>query len=184
MNQPPGLLERLSPRPMVCPLVRLGRTSPTEEPTQSQSYYDYNYQFHKEPLDNRENNYPYYQPHSFHNEPGTSQKSVDLSLGTSYWEQDNSSPEYFRSASQTHETNYLLDNFAKLGKSSPSLDQGYHTLMSPSPGPITSNVWCESNMYKGECAIIVIYDTSNVTMFFTLRRVEEDTSFLSNVKSR
>lgn len=148
-------MERLSPRPMVCPLVRLGRTSPTEESTQShntQTYYDYNYQYHsKEPLDNRENNYPYYQPHSFiNNEPSTSQNSVDLSLGTIYWEHDNSSPEYFRSVSQTHETNYLLDNFAKLGKSSPSLDQGYHTLVSPSPGPITSNIWCESNMYKGK----------------------------------
>lgn len=148
-------MERLSPRPMVCPLVRLGRTSPTEESTQShntQSYYDYNYQYHsKEPLDNRENNYPYYQPHTFlNNEASTSQNSVDLSLGTNYWEHDNSSPEYFRSVSQTHETNYLLDNFTKLGKSSPSLDQGYHTLVSPSPGPITSNIWCESNMYKGK----------------------------------
>lgn len=151
MNQSPGLLERLSPRPMVCPLVRLGRISPTEEPTQSQTYYNYNYKYHsKESLDNSETNYPYYE--SFiNNEPGTSQKSVDLSLGTSYWEQDNSSPEYFRFAPQTQETNYLLDNFAKLGKSSPSLDQGYHTLVSPSPGPITSNVWSESNMYKGRC---------------------------------
>lgn len=151
MNQPPGLLERFSPRPMVCPLVHFGcHTSSTDEPIQSQSYYDYNYQYHnKEPLDNKETNYPYYQTHSFlNNEPGTSQESVDLSLGTSYWEQNNFSPEYFRSTSQTHEMNYLLDNFAKLGKSSPSLDQGYHTLVSPSPGPITSNIWCENNMYK------------------------------------
>lgn len=166
MNQPNGLLERLSPRPMVCPLVRLGRTSPTDDPKPSQSYYEYNYEYHnKEPLDNRETNYPYYQSHSFlNNEPGTSQKSVDLSLGTSYWDQDNSSPEYFRlPSSQTHDTNYLLDNFAKLGKSSPSLDQGYHTLVSPSPGPITSNLWCENNMYKGMYKIVVLLLTLSKT---------------------
>ncbi|KAJ8982078.1 hypothetical protein NQ317_015590 [Molorchus minor] len=59
---------------------------------------------------------------------------------------------YFRSPShQTQETNnYLLDNFTKLGKSSSSLDQGYHTLVSPSPGPVTPNLWTDGNLYKGK----------------------------------
>lgn len=208
MNQPAGLLDRLSPRPMVCPLVRLGRSSPA--PEQSSSHYPehgYNYNskyadaydrsnsdrpYHSKHfsmdrnyLEKEETPYQYYQPNSFMNNENTDyrvnssqspllqsdmvsyhkQNSLDLStlsLGTSYWEHDNynktensqsdSSPEYFRSVSQshqTHETNYLLDNFSKLGKSSPSLDQGYHTLVSPSSGPISSNIWNGGNIYKG-----------------------------------
>lgn len=50
--------------------------------------------------------------------------------------------------------NYLVDNFNKLGKSSPNLDQGYHTLVSPSPGPSIANPWAETNMnanlFKGK----------------------------------
>lgn len=205
MNQPPGLLDRLSPRPMVCPLVRLGRSSPT--PAQSSSHYpEHGYNYHSKYADAYEDrhfsmdrNYlekeeppylhhqqQYYPPNSFMNSETTDyrantnqspmlhqndmvsfhkQNSLDLSslsLGTSYWEHENynktensqsdSSPEYFRSVSQshqTHETNYLLDNFTKLGKSSPSLDQGYHTLVSPSPGPISANIWNGGNVYKG-----------------------------------
>lgn len=84
-----------------------------------------------------------------------------LSFARSYWEHDtynkqetcqlNSSPEYFRSQ-LTHPNepdNYLLDNFTKLGKTSPSLDQGYHTLVSPSPGLLTPNLW-RDNAYKGK----------------------------------
>lgn len=35
-----------------------------------------------------------------------------------------------------------LDNY-KVGRSSPSLDQGYHTLVSPSPGPSTPGPWTD-----------------------------------------
>ncbi|XP_077294878.1 F-box and leucine-rich repeat protein 7 [Arctopsyche grandis] len=49
-----------------------------------------------------------------------------------------------RSSSPTMNTcNYLVENFSKLGRSSPSLDQGYHTLVSPSPGPSTPGPWTD-----------------------------------------
>lgn len=79
-----------------------------------------------------------------------------LSLGQSYWEHNNPSSElnttnFYRPSSTTQETNYLLDNFTKLGKSSPSLDQGYHTLVSPSPGPTGLNLWSDAGiLYKGK----------------------------------
>lgn len=52
-----------------------------------------------------------------------------------------------------HLSSYATDNYGKLGKSSPSLDQGYHTLVSPSPGSSNVNIerWTDSgNMYKGK----------------------------------
>lgn len=62
---------------------------------------------------------------------------------------------HMRSTSPMADTcNYLVENFSKLGRSSPSLDQGYHTLVSPSPGPSTPGPWTDlspgvSN-YKGK----------------------------------
>lgn len=219
MNQPPGLLERLSPRPTVCPLIRLGRSSPlTEQATHATNHNhnhnpEYSYSYHSQFVDvydtasserrhNQlclENDYlqkealeanylqqTYYQKHSYlsnevadYQDQNSSnsenlrhspilshfqkQNSLDLSsltFGRSYWEHDNynkqemnetnSSPDYFRPQVQTNETNYLLDNFVKLGKSSPSLDQGYHTLVSPSPGPVTQSLWSDRNIYKGK----------------------------------
>lgn len=204
MNQTSSLLERLSPRPMVCPLVRLGRSSPISEQPSNASDHPYHsestYSFHSKYMDLYEsstnsnsnytektvdNTYQYCQSQFLNNEgsdyrsnPNQSalihntintyqkQNSLDLSslsLGTSYWEHENynkletsqsdSSPEYFNPTNQPHqnnETNYLLDNFTKLGKSSPSLDQGYHTLVSPSPGSTTPNLWNEGNLYKGK----------------------------------
>lgn len=38
-----------------------------------------------------------------------------------------------------------FDTSYKLGRSSPSLDQGYHTLVSPSPGPSTPGPWSDYN---------------------------------------
>lgn len=221
MNQPPGLLERLSPRPMVCPLVRLGRSPPPSQPVDStddiyHSEHNYGYrsqymEVYKHPdSENRfhnshnkqisldssflqkasETNFmgsQYYQTHSYLNSESTGyeekfdrhsrdspllhttinayqKQKLDLSslsLGTSYWDHENynketsqsdSSPEYFH-PSQSHtsnDTNYLLDNFSKLGKTSPSLDQGYHTLVSPSPGSTTPNLWNDGNVYKGK----------------------------------
>lgn len=202
MNKPPGLLERLSPRPVVCPLINLGRSSPTSAKASSQNEHLY-YRQHPVSYHNKYDIYEhtnsdrvyqekqlsleankaryiqqnYHEPRSFlsndvpdyrskydnisnEEHAGTFSKQnglelSSLSLGASYWEHDNynisdSGTEYFRSSSQTHETNYLLDSFAKLGKSSPNLDQGYHTLVSPSPGPITSNTWNEDNLYKGK----------------------------------
>lgn len=211
MNQLPSLLERLSPRPMVCPLVRLGRSSPPDQPVDDtddvhhsernygyrSQYIDYKHQnserYHNKQrsLDSTflqkssEGNFSpsqYYQapylieradydekydrrsPSSpfTHSRIAYQKQKLDLSslsLGTSYWEYENynketqsdSSREYFHS-NQTHqnEQNYLLDNFNKLGKSSPSLDQGYHTLVSPSPGSTTPNLWNDNNVYKGK----------------------------------
>ena len=42
---------------------------------------------------------------------------------------------------QTSDKTY--NSHHKLGRSSPSLDQGYHTLVSPSPGPSTPGPWTE-----------------------------------------
>lgn len=204
MNQSSSLLERLSPRPIVCPLVRLGCSSPISEQQSNASERLYHsestYGYHTKYMDLyetsanstsnygeklRDSTYHYCQSQFLnnngsdyrsnpaqsplvHNTINTYQKqnSLDLSslsLGTSYWEHENynkletsqsdSSPEYFTPKSQVHqdnETNYLLDNFTKLGKSSPSLDQGYHTLVSPSPGSTTPNLWNEGNLYKGK----------------------------------
>lgn len=191
MNQTSSLLEQLSARPMVCPLVRLGRSSPpvSEQPSNASdhSYHpEGTYSYHTKYMDLYEANaktgdsgtYQYCQSQYLNNQGPDyrsnqnqtalihntinayqKQTSLDLSslsLGTSYWEHENynkletshsdSSPEYFNPSGQQH----LLDNFAKLGKSSPSLDQGYHTLVSPSPGSTTPNLWNEGNLYKGK----------------------------------
>ncbi|XP_072402785.1 uncharacterized protein [Diabrotica undecimpunctata] len=50
---------------------------------------------------------------------------------------------------ETQQSNCLLDNFTRLGKSSPSLDQGYHTLVTHNPSLITPNFW-DTNLYKGK----------------------------------
>lgn len=220
MNQLPSLLERLSPRPMVCPLVRLGRSPPPDhpvDPTDDIYHSEHNYGYRNkyasdnykhQTTDNRFNtnhnkqrsldntllqksneNYAsqYYQTHQYlidetsnyddkfdrnsrdspyiHNRMNAYPKQKldlsSLSLGTSYWEHENynketsqsdSCPEYFHpgQSHQSSEQNYLLDNFRKLGKTSPSLDQGYHTLVSPSPGSTTPNLWNDKNVYKGK----------------------------------
>ncbi|CAH1153660.1 unnamed protein product [Phaedon cochleariae] len=212
MNQPSGLLDRLSPRPMVCPLVRLGHNSSTDETAVSSegastyasenynfrsqyhnSYEANNDRFHNKQLSidksylqkqSPESDYlqNYYQPHAYlnegsdfqtkyepssrqspldHNLPYQNKNSLDLSftISQNYWDHhenyekiqntQSNSQNYFRSPNhQPTEQNYLLDNFTKLGKSSPSLDQGYHTLMvSASPG--TTNLW-NGNLYKGK----------------------------------
>ncbi|XP_022915662.1 F-box/LRR-repeat protein 7 [Onthophagus taurus] len=161
MNQTPSLLERLSPRPMVCPLIRLGRNSPPPPTEQSSQQSDRPFHasymsYYESASPNRtylDSEYPQNYRAAPHQQlPGKYPKAANLdlsllSLGASYWEHENyskletsqsdsnSSPEY------QQETNYLLDNFAKLGKSSPSLDQGYHTLVSPSPGLSTPGHW-------------------------------------------
>lgn len=61
-----------------------------------------------------------------------------------------SSPALRRASSPTVDHNYFyqssdLDASYKLGRSSPSLDQGYHTLVSPSPGPSTPGPWTDYN---------------------------------------
>lgn len=66
-----------------------------------------------------------------------------------------SSPALRRASSPSTDTcNYLVENFSKLGRSSPSLDQGYHTLVSPSPGPSTPGPWTDLspgvNAFKGK----------------------------------
>nr|XP_023017084.1 F-box/LRR-repeat protein 7-like [Leptinotarsa decemlineata]XP_023017085.1 F-box/LRR-repeat protein 7-like [Leptinotarsa decemlineata] len=213
MNQPSGLLERLSPRPMVCPLVRLGHNSSNDETAVSSegvsTYASENYNYHPQYIHSYEHNdgrfhnqqlpcdesymqqrssdsdylQNYYRPRSYldeeaeyetkyeldsrhsplnHNLPYQNKHCLDLSsftISQNYWDNEhykikNTQPanqDYFRPPSHhTQETNYLLDNFTKLGKSSPSLDQGYHTLVSPSPGPITTSLCWNGNLYKGK----------------------------------
>lgn len=60
------------------------------------------------------------------------------------------SPALRRASSPTADHPFIyqtpLDNF-KVGRSSPSLDQGYHTLVSPSPGPSTPGPWTDLNVF-------------------------------------
>ncbi|XP_044269488.1 F-box/LRR-repeat protein 7 [Tribolium madens] len=116
MNQ--QLMERLSPQPGGCPLVHLGHTSSDETAPCNESF----------------ECKQYYQAH-FNEQPSNPLDLSSLSLGSGYWGYSDA-PKYYRAPS-----NYLLDNFTKLGKSSPSLDQGYHTLAFAPP---------EGNIFKGK----------------------------------
>ena len=190
MNQSSNLQEHLSPRPIVCPLIHLGRNSPSPEQSSSSTdpyHSEQNYNFHSQYMDiydtsNSNNtylqkstvsNYQYYQTQNLNNDSRSttnpitvgykvntyhkqnSQDLSSLSLGTNYWGHENhknvdtkhSDIKYFNQ-NQNNETNYLLDNFTKLGKSSPNLDQGYHTLVSPSPCSTTPNLWFDGNGHK------------------------------------
>ncbi|XP_025835657.1 F-box/LRR-repeat protein 7 [Agrilus planipennis] len=204
MNQPPGLLERPSPRQLVCPLVNLGRTSsPLDHSSDSVNHlFDYHHSKFSDTYEKGEQNrnryfgnshvpleneltygHSYYQSLHDYQEKSSDRISnqsdnvqlsglirsgpskqfpksnsielSSLSYCTNYWEQDDdfetNEETKSRALEQTKETNYLLDNFSILGKSSPSLDQGYHTLVTPSPGPPTSNSpWNDENIYKGK----------------------------------
>lgn len=203
MNQPPGILERLSPNPMVCPLARLDHNSSNEgtgvspvgssylsdefsyHPQYVQAYEDNSRQLNREKgylsKTTNETDY-YYQPHSLSekdfleynrnydlnmrlqtrnspidNKRGYSSKdSSDLTSfsSSSYWDHKNYDNQqtdgyFLHSNHHVQEKNHLLDNFTKLGKSSPCLDQGYHTLVAPSPASIAPSIWSEEN-YKGK----------------------------------
>lgn len=203
MNQPPGILERLSPNPLVCPLARLDRNSSNEGTGASpagSSYLSDEFSYHPQyvqqygnnsrplnkgkcylPTQTHETDY-YYQPHSLsekaileynsnydlstringRNSPingkrcYSSKDSSDLTSlsSSSYWDNKNFEPQqnetYFRQSNHhVQEKNHLLDNFTKLGTSSPCLDQGYHTLVTPSPASIAPSIWSEVN-YKGK----------------------------------
>ncbi|XP_060516149.1 F-box/LRR-repeat protein 7-like [Cylas formicarius] len=89
-----------------------------------------------------------------------SKESVELSslfLSRSYWDDEYESKEagretsdpYFRMQHKVSDTHYLLDSFSQLGKSSPSLDQGYATLVAPT-GSLANNIWSDGNIYKGK----------------------------------
>lgn len=199
MNQPPGISDRLSPNPMVCPLARLDHNSSNEGTRVSpagSSYLSDEFSYHPQYVQqydnnsrllNREKSYIpkqatetdyYYQPHSLSekdileyntnyelsnrlharnspvdNKRGYSSKdSLDLTSfsNSSYWDHKNFDSQqngtYFcQSNHHVQEKNHLLDNFTKLGKSSPCLDQGYHTLVAPSPASIAPSIWSETN---------------------------------------
>lgn len=200
MNQPPGILERLSPNPIICPLARLDHNSSNEgtgvspagssylsdefsyHPQYVQAYEDHNRELHRDKryLLKHETNF-YYEPHSISeqdileynrnydfsarlharnspldNKRVNSSKGSDLTSfsGNSYWDHKNYDNQqtdgYFRQSNHhVQEKNHLLDNFTKLGKSSLCLDQGYHTLVAPSPASIAPSIWSEAN-YKGK----------------------------------
>lgn len=197
MNQPPGISNRLSPNPIVCPLARLDHNSSNEgtgvSPAGSSYLSDeYSYQpqyvqqYDNGRLLNKNKSYIlkqpnetdyYYQPHSLSekdileynknyelskrlhtvnspidDKPGYSSKD-SLELNTfsdnSYWGKNYDSQQtdgyYCQSNHYVQEKNHLLDNFTQLGKSSPCLDQGYHTLVAPSPASIVPSIWSETN---------------------------------------
>ncbi|ENN74314.1 F-box/LRR-repeat protein 7 [Dendroctonus ponderosae] len=131
----------------------------SEESDYMQNYYDQPHSYLSEDPD--------YDQKSDHSPLATTnlkyaKGSIDLSslcLGPSYWENDqyeskesaseNSSHQYYRSQMQPHDSSYLFDNFTKIGKSSPSLDQGYATLVTPVASSNTS-LWNDGNIYKGK----------------------------------
>lgn len=79
MNQPPGLLDRLSPR---CPLVRLGHNSAQDETSTSSEHADNNYNYHIQYIDSYENQ----SDRRFHNK--------DHSIDNSYLQKQSSDSEY------------------------------------------------------------------------------------------
>lgn len=82
MNQPSGLLERLSPR---CPLVRLGHGSSTDETatsTEGGTYPTENYNYRSQYIDSYENN----TDRRFHNK--------QLSIDNSYLQKQSPESEY------------------------------------------------------------------------------------------
>ncbi|KAK9889287.1 hypothetical protein WA026_004567 [Henosepilachna vigintioctopunctata] len=78
-----------------------------------------------------------------------------ISLEQTYWDRENSPiyMETYAALPEPHiyqDTSFLLDKFSKLGKNSPSLDQGYHTLISPSSGSINNPGWSDKCSHKGK----------------------------------
>ncbi|KAL3289451.1 hypothetical protein HHI36_022875 [Cryptolaemus montrouzieri] len=78
-----------------------------------------------------------------------------ISLEQTYWDRENSPiyMETYAALPEPHiyqDTSFLLNKFSKLGKSSPSLDQGYHTLMSPSSGSTGNTAWSDKGSHKGK----------------------------------
>lgn len=80
-------------------------------------------------------------------------------LNSNYWEEQRCCDKLKKTSSMLGESvqksNNLLENYTKLGKFSPNLDQGYHTLVSASPGPLlnysTNLSWVDGqNLYKGK----------------------------------
>ena len=56
-----------------------------------------------------------------------------------------------------------LDASYKMGRTSPSLDQGYHTLVSPSPGPSTPGPWADYNNPLSVVSMTATATTPTVT---------------------
>ncbi|XP_045481540.1 F-box/LRR-repeat protein 7-like isoform X2 [Harmonia axyridis] len=112
--------------------------------------------FYEEPCRNEKAEYdtPIPQPQSAY----MKQKQINLSsisLEQTYWDRENSPiyMETYAALPEPHiyqDTNFLLDKFAKLGQNSPTLDQGYHTLVSPSSGSTGNPVWSEKGSNKGK----------------------------------
>lgn len=150
-----ALLGRLSP--MVCPLAKLGRASPSIDP---QVAYHLSSQtpdsnpaapnFHRTSVDtsvyhrNTTRASPAQLEQTYH-VLGRTSPSLDCGF------QLRSSPALRRASSPTldhlqcyHQSpDPTYGSHHKLGRSSPSLDQGYHTLVSPSPGPSTPGPWTD-----------------------------------------
>ncbi|CAG9855149.1 unnamed protein product [Phyllotreta striolata] len=95
----------------------------------------------------------YYLPNTYNSQSNNhSPYSYKDSLREYYWDEDKrkkiiniqSPNESVYNISSQQDTNCLLDNFTMLGKTSPSLDQGYHTLVTPN-----QDFW-NTHLYKGK----------------------------------
>ncbi|KAL1493344.1 hypothetical protein ABEB36_011416 [Hypothenemus hampei] len=155
MTHSSNLLDRLSPGLTPCPLLRIGHNNSSTDETNV-----FRYQ-HRSSEESDCLNY-YDQPHSYLSEDPTYDRShskyakgsIDLSslcLGPSYWETKDSTREsqYYLSQNQSNDSSFLFDNFAKIGKSSPSLDQGYATLVTPAASS-NASIWNDRYIYKGK----------------------------------
>ncbi|CAH0562173.1 unnamed protein product [Brassicogethes aeneus] len=71
-------------------------------------------------------------------------------LNSNYWEEERCCDKLKKTSSILGET--VQKNYLKLSKFNPNVDQGYHTLVSTSPGPLLSySAWTDGqNPYKGK----------------------------------
>jgi F-box/leucine-rich repeat protein 7 len=166
-----ALLGRLSP--MVCPLAKLGRASPSidSQVTYHMSRGSTSQQPHQPPETPTANTSVasyHLDPSVYHCTTATASSAQLDQTGYTHLDQGyhvlgrssppldcgfqlRSSPALRRASSPTldhlqcyHQSaDQSYSSHHKLGRSSPSLDQGYHTLVSPSPGPSTPGPWID-----------------------------------------
>ncbi|XP_068085911.1 F-box/LRR-repeat protein 7 [Anabrus simplex] len=153
-----ALLGRLSP--MVCPLAKLGRSSPSME---QYHHLEHGYQHQAYHLQRGSPSLDQGYHHMLGGSSSTGRSSSpSLDCGVTGDFQLRGSPALRRASSPTldhlqcyHQSPTLEQNYSggsssaghhnKLGRASPSLDQGYHTLVSPSPGPSTPGPWSDTH---------------------------------------
>lgn len=125
--------------PLECPLAKLGRRSP---PSYQEAPHNimYSRSRHEAP-----------DPSKHHRASLESILRQNNTFERYHTSSNQSSHRRFDDRSINHQcNNYIVDQIDQLGRSSPSFDQGYHTLVSPSPGPSTPRPWIENGIFKGK----------------------------------